>query len=152
LFVIDEKGEQLGVITKIKALELAEKVSLDIVEVSPNAKPPVAKIMSWSKFKYKQSKKRKGSKSKKTEQKEMWFKSFIAVGDLKHKVKKVREFLTKKHPVKITVRGKGRISSTQMNDLMKSILTELQDLIEIDSRPKFQGRNLTLIVRPISNN
>lgn len=124
---------------------------MNLVEVSPNADPPVAKILDWSKFKYQLEKKSKESKSKRVDQKEMWFKAFIDTGDLGHKVKKVKEFLKKKHPVKLTIKAKGRVAPGQMQDLMKNILAELEGMVEYDFIPKREGRNMSLIVRPIKH-
>ena len=134
-----------------KAIQIATEKELDLIEVSPNAKPPVTKIMSWSKFKYNYNKRRKESKKKAIEQKEMWFKTYIDTGDLDHKLKRVREFLEKKHPVKITIRAKGRPSRENMKNLMTKILEKLKDNIkeEEDSRPKFEGYNYSIIVRPV---
>lgn len=123
-----------------------------MVEVSPQANPPVAKILEWSKFKYQLEKKMKESKSKRVDQKEMWFKAYIDTGDLKHKVKKVTEFLAKKHPVKLTIRAKGRTDRSNMETLINKILVELEGYIEeVVDKPKFEGRNLSIIVRPIKN-
>lgn len=146
--VIDQDGESLGVLKTEKALELAKERELDLIEVAKEAKPPVAKILSWSKFKYQQEKKRKENKGKSIEMKEMWFKSFIADGDLNHKLKKVDDFLSKKHPVKITIKAKGRVSRDQLEKLLDKILTQLGDKIEYDQRPKYTGRDLSIIVRP----
>lgn len=146
--VIDDEGESLGVIDLQKALQIAKESELDLIEVAGKANPPVAKIMSWSKFKYQQEKKRKENKSKGTEMKEMWFKSFIGDGDLNHKLKKVEDFLDKKHPVKITIKAKGRVSRGQLDSTLQKVLTKLEDKIEYDQPPKFYGRDLSLIIRP----
>lgn len=130
---------------------MAKEKELDLVAVAPEANPPVAKILSWSKFKYQQKKKKKDSKGKRIEQKEMWFKAFIDSGDMKHKIRKVNEFLKKKHPVKLTVKAKGRVTRDHMNNLMDKILAELEGMIEYDGRPKSEGRNMSLIVRPAKN-
>ncbi|MCA9383819.1 translation initiation factor IF-3, partial [Candidatus Dojkabacteria bacterium] len=131
---------------------IARNKELDLVEVSPQANPPVAKILEWSKFKYQLEKKLKESKSKRVDQKEMWFKAYIDTGDLKHKVKKVTEFLAKKHPVKLTIRAKGRTDRSNMETLINKILVELEGYIEeVVDKPKFEGRNLSIIVRPIKN-
>ncbi|KXK26523.1 MAG: Translation initiation factor IF-3 [candidate division WS6 bacterium OLB20] len=151
LLVIDADGTQLGEIDTEKALAIARERELDLIEVAPNANPPVAKIYDWSKFKYQQDKKRKENKSKSIEQKEMWFKSFIDTGDMLHKIKKVKEFLEKKHPVKITIRGKGRVTRDHMYQVMDEILAELEGYIKYDGRPKLSGRNMSLIVRPDIN-
>jgi len=130
-----------------EAVKMALDKELDLIEVSPNSRPPVAKIMSWSKFKYEQEKKRKESKRKSIEQKEMWFKVFIDKGDLEHKLKVVREFLSKKHPVKLTIKSKGRINKEQMTNLMTNILNELSDIIKYDDIPRFEGKNYIVVVR-----
>lgn len=147
--VIDNEGESLGVIDLQKALQIARERELDLIEVAGKAKPPVAKIMSWSKFKYQQEKKRKENKSKGIEMKEMWFKSFIGDGDLNHKLKKVEDFLEKKHPVKITIKAKGRVSREQLDETLQKVLTKLEGKIEYDQPAKFFGRDLSLIIRPV---
>lgn len=147
--MIDEDGTSLGVISLQKALEVARERQLDLIEVSGKANPPVAKIMSWSKFKYQQEKKRKENKSKGVEIKEMWFKSFIGEGDLAHKLNKVEEFLAKKHPVKITVKAKGRVEKSQLHEVLNKVLAKLEGKIEYDQPAKFYGRDLSLIIRPV---
>jgi len=105
--------------------------------------------MSWSKYKYELAKKKKEQrKNKSAEMKEMRFKAFIQEGDLGHKLKKVREFLEKKHPVKLQVRSKGRVSRDHMNNLMKSILEKLEDICEIEDNVKRERRDIFVIVRP----
>lgn len=78
----------------------------------------------------------------------MWFKAFIDKGDLNHKIKKVKEFLDKKHPVKLTIKGKGRVSRQNIKGLMDEILKLLGDEIQYEYHPKFAGRNMSLLVRP----
>jgi len=150
VLVIDNDGTQLGIMPTIEAIKIAKQKELDLIEVAPNANPPVVRIYSWSKFKYQQDKKRKDNKGKTVEQKEMWFKAFIDKGDLDHKIKKVREFLNKKHPVKITIRAKGRVTKEKMNELLNKILTELAEEIKYDGQPKLSGRNLSIIITPNS--
>lgn len=152
LMVISETGEQLGIIDKFQALSIAREKGLDLIEVSPNADPPVAKILSWSKFKYQQEKKKKENKGKSIEMKEMWFKAFIGDGDFGHKITRVKEFLTKKHPVKISIRGKGRVHDAQLWALLERIKIALLDsILEGLEEPKKEGRNIIWIVRPIKN-
>lgn len=148
VLVIDEDGEQLGEMDTKEAISLAMEKELDLIEVAPNATPPVTKIMSWSKFKYTQEKKKKESKGKSIDQKEMWFKVFIEKGDMEHKLKRVREFLKKKHPVKLTIRPKGRVSRENITGLMTRILENLGDEVIYDNQPKYEGRNYAIIVRP----
>jgi translation initiation factor IF-3 len=130
------------------AVELAKSKGLDLIEVASGSNPPVAKIMSWNKYKYEQEKKKKDSKGRSIDQKEMWFKAFIGENDLDHKLKKVREFIAKKHPVKLTIRGQGRVTPTLMSNLMEKILLKVEEVAEADSHPKSQGRNISVIVKP----
>ncbi len=122
---------------------------LDLIEISPKAQPPVAKIMSWSKYKYTLEKKKKEQKKNKSaEQKEMRFKVFIEEGDLNHKLKKVSEFLQKKHSVKLQIRAVGRSKDEHLRKLMDHILEQLNDVSLTDGVPKKEGRNLSIIVKP----
>ncbi|MBD3280612.1 translation initiation factor IF-3 [Candidatus Dojkabacteria bacterium] len=154
VFVVDDSGEALGKMDTKKAVKLAQDKELDLIEISPKANPPVAKIMSFSKYKYELTKKKKDAKKNKAaEQKEMWFKAFIEEGDLNHKLKKVAEFLDKKHPVKIQIRPVGRTPKEQMIDLIQRILVKLEGKFEAnDDRPKREGRNMSLILRPKKSN
>jgi len=152
VYVIDETGEQLGVMKTIEALQKAKDLGLDLILVAPKAQPPVAKIYSWSKFKYQQEKKKKDNKGKSAEQKEIWFNTFIGQGDLEHKISLMIEFLQKKHPVKITIRAKGRVTYLQEKELLDKIIGIIKDHIEeVSETPKHEGRHLTLIVRPLKN-
>ena len=147
--VIDAYGNQLGVIDRFEALRIAKEQGLDLIEVAPTAKPPVAKILSWSKFKYQQDKKRKENKGKSLEMKEMWFKAFIGEGDFGHKIERIKEFLNKKHPVKISIRGRGRVQSVQLWALLEKIKIALVGSIQEGSEEaKMEGRNIFWIVRP----
>lgn len=148
VLVIDETGEKLGIIALDEAISMAMSKELDLIEVAPNADPPVTKIMSWSKFQYEQNKKRKESKSRTIEQKEMWFKAFIGDGDLFHKLKKVKEFIDTKHPVKISIRSKGRVSRDHLKSLMDRIIQETSEYAEADGTVKYQGRNIGIIIKP----
>ncbi|MBD3363067.1 translation initiation factor IF-3 [Candidatus Dojkabacteria bacterium] len=148
VLLIDEKGEKKGVIETKEAIEIAKSKELDLIEVAPNAKPPVAKLRSWSKFKYEQEKKRKESKTKSSQLKEMWFKPFIGDADLKHKLKKVKEFIKDKDSVKLTIRKVGRVQNQHLRDLMKKILKKIEEYAEPQGHPKFHGRTLGIIVIP----
>lgn len=132
-----------------EALKLAQSKDLDLVEVAPKARPPVCKIMSWSKFKYDLSKKKKSSsKGKSKEIKEMWFTPYIGDGDLKHKLTKVEEFLQKNHPVKITIRVRGRVQKEAITSQLNKILKLLEDKSETDEKPRIAGRNLSILIFP----
>lgn len=135
-------GKMLGEMTTDKAIELAKEQGLDLVEVAPNQKPPVCKIMSYSKFKYEEKKKAKKGKikGKTKELKEMRFAPLIGEGDLQHKLKRVREFLEKGHKVKLTIFFKGRIPADAADVLVKKLLTELEEISTIEQPLKKEGR------------
>lgn len=143
-------GEMLGEMPTEKALQMAQEKGLDLVEVAPNQKPPVCKIMSWSKFKYEEKKKLRKAKvkGKAKEMKEMRFPIFIDKGDLDHKLKRVREFLGKGHKVRLTVFFKGRSTPELGGELVKRILTELEESCTIQQPLKKQGRRWFLVVEP----
>lgn len=147
--VIDEEGNNLGVIETEKALQMARERELDLVEVAAKARPPVCKIMSWSKFKYELSKKSKGSsKGKAKERKEMRFSPYIGESDIEHKLKKVREFLAKKHPVKLTIRVRGRVTKEVVDEQMQDVLKRLEGEFETEEKPRREGRNLAINIFP----
>ena len=147
--LIDDEGENLGVIETEKAQKMAQEKGLDLIEVSPNTRPPVCKIMSWSKFKYNLSKKRKGSsKGKSKDMKEMRFSPYIGEGDINHKKRKVEEFLEERHPVKIIIFVRGRVNRDVIYGQMENISNLFRDKWEIEEKPRREGRNLSRIIFP----
>ncbi len=122
---------------------------MDLIEIAAQAQPPVCKIITWSKFKYEYSKKKKSSKQHTTELKEMWFKPLTDIGDLMHKIKRVKEFLDEKHKVKLTVKpGRDRrLDKSYYFDQLKKVLEELKDVADIETPPKEEGRNVYAIVK-----
>jgi len=140
----------LGEMPTKRALELAKEQELDLVEVAPNQKPPVCKIMSWTKFKYEEKRKLKKAqkKGRAKEMKEMRFPVFIDIGDLNHKLKRVKEFLSKGHKVKITIFFKGRSTPDLGSQLVEKILTGLEESCTIEQPLKKQGRRWFLTVMP----
>ena len=140
----------LGEMPTQRALEIAKERGLDLIEVAPNQTPPVCKILSYSKLKYEESKKaRKGRiKGKTKDLKEMRFPTTIEDGDINHKLKRVKEFLSKGHNVKITVYFKGRTSRTKADEITEKILTELSEISTIDQTLKKQGRRWFMTVAP----
>lgn len=151
--VVDEAGKQIGVLLLGEALKKAEKTGLDLVEVAPNAKPPVCKIIDFKKFKYLESKKQKEErkKAKKGEIKEIRFRPFIAKKDLEFRLTRAEEFLKEGNKLKVTVRFFGReITRKQFGyDLLKKLVDKLSSLSTIEQEPKFFGRQLTMILSPI---
>ncbi|MCA9378876.1 translation initiation factor IF-3 [Candidatus Dojkabacteria bacterium] len=147
MMVVSEEG-QLGVLDKETALAKAREAGLDLVLINPQADPPVAKIVSWSKFKYEQTKKRKSQKANKSEVKEMWFKPFIEDGDLQHKLEQIKEFLKKGNKVKVTVRAKGRSPRDKMQEVMNKVIEQLAEVGEPEGLNKFEGRNIATYIKP----
>lgn len=144
---MDENGEKLGEMDRDQAIAMAKERGLDLVLLAPQATPPVARILSWSKFKYEQSKKQRDNKGKKSELKEMWFKTNIAEGDIEHKVKRVKEFITKGDRVKITVRGHGRITFADMRGTLDRVLAHTNEFSVTDGDAKSEGRNYTIFIK-----
>ncbi len=149
--VIGENGEQLGIISTKEALKLAQESDLDLVEISPNAKPPVAKIINWGKYQYQKMKKSQKNRknSKASELKQMRFGLKIGENDLKIKLNKVQKFLDKGHKVRISIVFKGReMAHRQIGyQKMDKILEILGDQVKTDQKPQFSGRNLSTIIR-----
>lgn len=149
--VVDQDGNNIGEIATKDALALARKVDLDLVEVAPKAKPPVCKIMSWSKFLYEQKKKeKKARKNKQKDQKEFRFGTFIADGDRDRHVKRAKEFLDKGHNVKLTVTRRRRTPYSHSKDLLNELLTLFSEYSTIDSRPSSEGRRISIVFKGFS--
>ncbi len=149
--VIDEHGKQIGILSKTEALNLARQQNLDLVEVSPFAKPPVAKIIDFKKFKYQQAKKqRESNKKAKVELKQVRFTPFIAQGDLNNRLEKIKGFLKDGDRVKIVVKFVGRqITRKEFGyDLINKIVQTLAEEAVPDGEPKLQGKQLYLILNP----
>ncbi len=132
-------------------MSLSKSKGLDLIEISPNANPPVCKLMSFSKYKYEQSKKDRENKQKnKTKDiKEIRFKPFIGIGDYNNKINRIREFLEDKHRVKIVIRMTGRASNENATLLMKRIIVDLENDMKLESEPKLEGRTIISLLQPI---
>ncbi len=148
--VIDSAGEQLGILTKIEALEKAKAKGEDLIEIAPNADPPVAKIANFQKFRYEENKKDRASRKGSSEGglKELWLSPRIAEHDLKVRLSRTEEFLKDGHKVKLTVKFKGREMAHQElgHRVLQEALTLLGDKVTVDRDPKFEGRKLSMIV------
>lgn len=154
LVIDEEEGTNLGVLDTEEALKIARDQGLDLIEVNPKNDPPVCRIANWSKLQYINQKKAKKAKTKGKQKqlKEMRFPVHIEKGDINHKVKRIKEFLSKGHKVKITIFVKGRPMPGQDRDLLNNILTEISNECKIDQQPKREGRNLSVFVSPVHIN
>lgn len=150
--VIGEDGEQLGVMTVSDALSRARMNDLDLVEVAPNADPPVARLLDYGKLRYLSSKKeRETRKSQKSnELKEVRFRPNIGTHDFDAKLRKVRQFIGNGDKVKLTVRFRGREAVHQQNglSLLKRVAEELKDDIRLEQQPSMEGRAMSMVLIP----
>lgn len=150
--LVDENGEQVGVVKTSEALERAEAAGLDLVEVSPNAKPPVCKILDYGKYKYEQQKKANEArkKQKTIEVKEVKIRPGIEKHDYEVKMRNARRFLEGGDKVKVTMRFRGREMAHQDigMDLLKKMREELGDVCETELHPKLEGRQMIMILAP----
>lgn len=151
LRVIGPEGEQLGVMSRADALLEAEKAELDLIEISPTASPPVAKIVDWGKFQYQKMKElqRNRKHAKVSEVKQMRMGLKIGQNDLEIKLKKIRGFLADGHKVKIMVFYRGREMAHQEigYQLIDKIAKLLEEEAIVESKPQFAGRSLSIVVR-----
>ena len=151
--VIGSDGNNVGILTLKKAIELAKEEGLDLIEISPNANPPVCKIMDMGKYKYDLQKKTNIAKKKQkvVALKEIKMRPGTDVHDYNFKVKNAKKFLVNKDKVKFTVRFKGR-EMQHINlgkDLMNRIIEDTKEVGKIETHPKFEGRQMIMIIQPI---
>jgi len=151
--VIANDGGNLGSMAINKAIELAKKEGLDLIEISPNANPPVCKIMDIGKYKYDLQKKANLAKKKQKTVllKEIKLRPGTEAHDYNFKIKNAKKFITKGDKVKFTVKFKGReMQHTELGkNLMNRIIEETKDVAKIESQPKFEGRQMVMIIQPI---
>lgn len=150
--VIGQEGQQLGVLSLKKALELAVQDELDLVEVAPNADPPVCKIMDFGKFKYQQNKRSQEAKKKQTviQVKEVKVRPKTDEHDLQVKMRHIKRFLGQKDKAKVTILFRGReIAYTdQGTKVLERIREELKEDCVVEQLPKMEGRNMVMILAP----
>lgn len=153
--VIDEDGSQIGVLPKNEALKAAEERGLDLVEISPGANPPVAKILDWGKYQYQKTKQAQKSKrkSKATELKQMRFGLKIGEHDLNVKLRKVEEFLEAGNKVKITVFYRGReMAHKELGfQLAERVIEKFGDQTVVEQKPQLSGKQLNFVIRSSNN-
>ena len=150
--LISGDGEQLGVVSLKEALSMAAEKDVDLVEISPTAKPPVCKLMDFGKYKYEQSKKRDEAKKKQKQVqiKEIKFRPGTDEGDYNIKMRNVKRFLEDGDKVKITLRFRGREMAHQEFgvQLLERVKADLEELAAVESFPKMEGRQMVMMVAP----
>jgi len=150
--VIGDDGTQVGVLTVREALQLAQSKGLDLVEVSPTARPPVCRIMDYGKFKYEQNRRARKAKKKQHQMqlKEVKMRPKIEAHDYGFKIEHARAFLAGRDKVKFTVTFRGREMAHQEIGyrLMEKIIAALADVATVESSPRSEGRTLTTVLMP----
>ncbi len=149
--MIGGSGEQLGIMSRQEALQLAEDAGVDLVEISPNADPPVAKIIDWGKYQYQKMKEQQKNRraSRQSELKQMRFGLKIGSGDLEIKLRKIRSFLADGHKVRIQIFYRGRENAHKElgYDMINRIVTMLEDDAVMEQQPQMAGRTLSVVIR-----
>lgn len=150
LRVIDPEGKQIGILSREEALAKSAALGLDLIEIAPQAQPPVARIYDFQKFRYGENKKERAAKkhAKEVEVKEIWFSPRIAKHDLQVRLDKAEEFLKRGDKVKLTVKFRGRemIHPEAGHNVLNQVFAYFGDRVAIDREPKFEGRTLTAII------
>ena len=151
--VIASNGENLGIINTNKAISMAKEEGLDLIEIAPNAKPPVCKIIDMGKYKYEAQKKASKAKKrqKKIELKEIKLRPVTETHDYNFKLKNALKFLSKGDKVKFTIRFKGRElqHSNLGHDLMNKIQEDIKLAGKVEMNPKFDGRQMIMVIQPL---
>lgn len=151
--LIGYDGEQMGICAVEEAQHVADNAGLDLVEIAPNANPPVCRVMDYGKFKYEQAIKAKQARKNqsKIETKEMKFRPKIDVGDYTTKKKHVIRFLEAGNKVKITImfRGREMAHPEQGLSILERLADDLKDIAAIESQPKMEGRNMHMVISPL---
>jgi len=150
--VIGSEGNNLGVMQLKQAIQIAKDEGLDLIEISPNANPPVCKIMDMGKYKYDLQKKANQAKKKQkiVSLKEIKLRPGTEIHDYNFKIKNAKKFITKGDKVKFTVKFKGReMQHVELGkDLMKRIIDDTKDIGKVETHPKFEGRQMIMIIQP----
>lgn len=150
--LIGADGDNVGVVSPERGMELADEAGLDLVEISPNASPPVCKIMDFGKFKYEQQKRESEArkKQKTIEVKEVKFRPNTDIHDYEVKMRNVTRFLEGGDKVKVTLRFRGREMAHQNlgRDLLERVADDIQELGKVESMPRMEGRQMVMMIGP----
>jgi len=152
--LIGAEGENVGVVSPAQGMALAQDAGLDLVEISPNAAPPVCKIMDFGKFKYEQQKRESEARKKQKiiEIKEVKFRPNTDIHDFEVKMRNVRKFLENGDKVKISLRFRGREMAHQDlgRKLLERVADNIEDIGKIENMPKMEGRQMIMMIGPVS--
>jgi len=151
--VIASNGKNLGILNTNEAIAIAKEEGLDLIEIAPNAKPPVCKIIDMGKYKYDAQKKanKAKKKQKKIELKEIKLRPVTETHDYQFKIKNAQKFIFKGDKVKFTIRFKGReLQHSHLgNELMNKIKEDMQDIGKVELHPKFDGKQMIMVIQPL---
>jgi len=151
--VISNEGENLGILSTNEAVSKAKNQGLDLIEIAPNAKPPVCKIMDMGKYKYDAQKKANLAKKKQKTiaLKEIKMRPVTEIHDYEFKVKNAKKFIAKGDKVKFTIRFKGReLQHSHLgNELMTKIKEDMKDIGKVELHPKFDGKQMIMVIQPL---
>ncbi len=150
--LIGADGENVGVVTPARAMEMAEEAGLDLVEISPNATPPVCKIMDFGKFKYETQKKEAEARKKQKiiEVKEVKFRPNTDIHDYDVKMRNVMRFLENGDKVKVTLRFRGREMAHQDlgRNLLERVAADVEEIGKVENMPRMEGRQMVMMIGP----
>ena len=150
--LVDENGEMIGVVTRFDGIQMAQKAGLDLVEVSPNAEPPVCKILDYGKYKYEQQKKRNEARKKQkiVEVKEIQMRPGIDDNDFQVKCRAIQRFIGEENKVKVTMRFRGReIAHHEIGmEILKKLRGMFEETCKIEQAPRLEGKQMIMILAP----
>jgi translation initiation factor IF-3 len=150
--LINQDGEQLGIVPIAEASKIAEEAQMDLVEIAPNAEPPVCRIMDYGKFRFEESKKLQTAKKKQkqTQVKEIKFRPGTDIGDYKIKLRKLVSFLEEGDRTKVTLRFRGREMAHQElgMELLQRVKADLEEYGAVEQEPRMEGRLMVMVLAP----
>ena len=150
--LVDADGSQVGIVNISDALERAQRQDLDLVEVAPQANPPVCRIMDYGKFRYEESQRLKESRRKTVQitMKEVKLRPKIGKGDFDTKVRHMQEFLEEGHKVKVTLQFRGReVAHPELGSkLLNAVIEQLGDIAKVDTHARLEGKSMTMVLSP----
>ena len=150
--MIDSEGKQAGIMPLKEAMKIAEEQGMDLVEVAPNAKPPVCRVMNYGKYKYQQSKRSQEARKHQTviQVKEVKLRPRTEEHDFQFKLRHAKRFLSEGNKVKISILFRGReLAHPEFGrDMMNRFLEEVKDIMVVEQAPRLEGRNMVMVVAP----
>jgi len=155
ILLVSDSGEQLGILSPDEARKIAEERGMDLVEIAPNAEPPVCRLMDYGKYLYASAKKKQESKKKQKQitVKEIKFRPGTDIGDYDIKVRNLTKFLDAGNKVKVTLRFRGREMAHQElgMEMLKRVEEDLKEIGVVEQMPKMEGRQMVMVLAPVKH-